>query len=116
VLVSATANARVELIERALGGNQIVEHLAAAEDTGLIEISAGRVHFTHPLWASAVYDSASPARQRTVHRRLSEVVEDVEERARHLALAATGLTQETLRAVAAATVVALRPRPRSWRS
>ena len=103
VLVSATADARVELIERALGDNQIVEHLAAAEDTGLIEISAGRVHFTHPLWASAVYDSASPARQRTVHHRLSEVVEDVEERARHLALAATGLTQETLRAVDAAT-------------
>jgi ATP/maltotriose-dependent transcriptional regulator MalT len=108
VLASAAADTRVELIERALGNNQIVEHLAAAEDSGLIEVSAGRVRFTHPLWASAVYDSASPARRRTVHRRLSEVVEDVEERARHLALAATGPTQETLRAVDAATHLARR--------
>jgi ATP/maltotriose-dependent transcriptional regulator MalT len=103
VLASAAAEPRVELIERALGDDQVVERLAAAEDSGLIEVSAGRVRFTHPLWASAVYDSASPARQRIVHRRLSEVVDHVEERARHLALAATGPAEETLRAVDAAT-------------
>jgi ATP/maltotriose-dependent transcriptional regulator MalT len=80
----------------------VIEHLAAAEDSGLIEFSAGRVRFTHPLWTSAIYDSASPARLRTVHRKLSEVVDHVEERARHLAMAATGPTEETLRAVDAA--------------
>ena len=103
VLASAAADPRVELIEQALGNDDVVGLLAAAEDSGLIEISVGRVRFTHPLWASAVYDSASPARQRAVHRRLGEVVEDVEERARHLALAATGPAQETLRAIDAAT-------------
>lgn len=103
VMASAAADPRVELIERASADRDIVARLAAAEDSGLIEISAGRVRFTHPLWASAVYDSASPTRQRAIHRGLSEVVDHVEERARHLALAATGPDEQTLRAVDAAT-------------
>jgi hypothetical protein len=102
VLASATADPRVELIQRASGDARVVERLAAAENSGLIEFSAGRIRFTHPLWASAIYDTASPARQRAVHRRLSEVVDHVEERARHLAMAATGPADETLRAVDAA--------------
>jgi DNA-binding CsgD family transcriptional regulator len=103
VLASAAADPQVELIERASGHGDLVERLAAAEDCGLVELAAGRVRFTHPLWASAVYDSASPARQRKVHRRLSELVDHVEERARHLAMAATGPDEETLLAVEAAT-------------
>lgn len=102
VLASATADPRVELIQRASGDTRVVERLATAENSGLIEFSAGRVRFTHPLWASAIYDTASPARRRAVHRKLSEVVDHVEERARHLAMAATGPTRETLRAVDAA--------------
>jgi DNA-binding CsgD family transcriptional regulator len=102
VLASVAADPRIELIERACRQNHVVERLAAAEDSGLIEISAGRVRFTHPLWASAVYDSASPRQQRMAHRTLSEVVDHVEERARHLALAATSPAPETLRALDAA--------------
>ena len=102
LVASVAADPRVELIARASGEPQVIEHLAAAEDSGLIEFSAGRVRFTHPLWASAIYDGASPARLRAVHRELSEVVDHVEEQARHLAMAATGPTEETLRAVDAA--------------
>jgi tetratricopeptide (TPR) repeat protein len=50
----------------------------------------GRIRFTHPLLASAVYGSASEARRRTLHGRLAEVVGDAEERARHLSQGLTG--------------------------
>jgi DNA-binding NarL/FixJ family response regulator len=53
----------------------------------LVEVVDGRVRFTHPLVASAVYTRAEPDRLRALHTRLAEVVDDEEERARHLALA-----------------------------
>ena len=46
------------------------------------------VEFVHPLYASAVYASASALRRRDAHRALAEFGDDPEERARHLALAA----------------------------
>jgi DNA-binding CsgD family transcriptional regulator len=49
-----------------------------------------RLRFQHPLLASLCYERAAPSRRRAAHRRLAEVVTDVEERARHLALATTG--------------------------
>jgi DNA-binding CsgD family transcriptional regulator len=63
--------------------------LAAAERADIVRVGRDqRIEFTHPLFASAVYSSASAADRRAVHRRLAERLEDVEERARHLALAA----------------------------
>src|SRR4029077_20265526 len=59
----------------------------------------GVVRFSHPLVASAVYESAPAARRQRVHRALAERVFDPEERARHLALAATGPNEETARAL-----------------
>jgi DNA-binding CsgD family transcriptional regulator len=47
----------------------------------------GIVRFTHPLLASAVYDAIPPARRAAVHIRLANASSDIEERARHLALA-----------------------------
>ena len=47
-----------------------------------------RIRFTHPLFAAAAYSLAEPALRRDVHRRLAAEAEDVEEQARHLALAA----------------------------
>jgi DNA-binding CsgD family transcriptional regulator len=65
--------------------------LAAAEDAALVRItSRGQVFFVHPLYASAVYRAASSHRRRSEHERLAALVEDPEERARHLALAADG--------------------------
>ncbi len=65
--------------------------LAAAEEADLVRIRAdGRVEFVHPLYASAVYSSASLTRRRAVHRALASAVTDPEERARHLALAREG--------------------------
>jgi DNA-binding CsgD family transcriptional regulator len=47
----------------------------------------GIVRFTHPLLASAVYDAIPPSGRAAVHIRLANASSDIEERARHLALA-----------------------------
>jgi DNA-binding CsgD family transcriptional regulator len=64
--------------------------LAPALDAQLVRHEGGRLAFTHPLFASAVVELASPAVRRVMHRRLAEIVADREQRALHLALAAEG--------------------------
>jgi len=56
---------------------------------GLLEIKGNSIRFSHPLLASVHYQAAPPSQRRTIHRRLAETVVDIEERARHLALATT---------------------------
>src|SRR5262249_15586669 len=63
------------------------EAFPAAVDAGVLEGRGSRVCFTHPLIASAVYADAPDDRRRAVHRDLSRVVEDAEQRAWHLARA-----------------------------
>ena len=45
------------------------------------------VRFTHPLLGSAVYYDMPPSRRRAVHREAAGLVDNVEQQARHLALA-----------------------------
>ena len=74
--------------------------LAAAEEVGLVTVSGdGRIRFSHPLLASAVYESSPAARRQRMHRELAAQVGDPEEHARHLALAATGPDEETAQAL-----------------
>ena len=62
--------------------------LGPAEEADLVSIDpAGRVRFTHPLFASAVYAAAATSRRRAAHRDLAGAVADPVERAHHLALA-----------------------------
>jgi DNA-binding CsgD family transcriptional regulator len=80
----------VELVAAALRRTaavvrQLFEQAAAA---GVVEVGECRVRFTHPLLAAAVYSSATARERRQVHQRLAAVLDDVEERAWHLALAA----------------------------
>jgi len=63
--------------------------IAEAERAGVLVTEHGRIRFTHPLLASAVYASVSEARRRALHRRLAEVVSDAEEHARHLSQSLT---------------------------
>jgi DNA-binding CsgD family transcriptional regulator len=79
--------------------------LAAAEEIDLVRIADdGRIHFTHPLYASAVDASAPLVRRRQAHRELASSVSNPEERARHLALG----TAEPDERVAEAVVTAAR--------
>jgi len=73
-----------------IGSTPIIEEAALrqAEEAGIVSLSGdGRVRFTHPLYASAVYESTPVGRRRDLHRNLSLQIDDIEERARHLALA-----------------------------
>src|SRR4051794_35132411 len=77
--------------------------LAPAEEAGLVQLdSDGRIHFVHPLFASAVYAAAPLSRRRETHRALVAVVEDPAERARHLALGADHADEALLAEVRAA--------------
>ena len=81
--------------------------LAPAEEAGLVSIGAdGVITFTHPLFASAVYRSASARARADVHRSLADVVDDPEQRARHLALASTAPDDTTARALESAAQAA----------
>ncbi|GII80157.1 transcriptional regulator [Sphaerisporangium rufum] len=68
--------------------------LTEAEESGIIEVRQGRIGFTHPLLASAVCAVTSAERHQRVRRRLAEVVGDVEQQARHLALCGEGPDEE----------------------
>ena len=65
-----------------------------------------QITFTHPLFASAVYGSASARARADVHRALADVVDDPEQRARHLALASTAPDDDAARALEAAAQAA----------
>src|SRR5207247_959361 len=62
--------------------------LDRAVQAGLVEIGGDRVRFSHPLLAAAAYAAEPPGARPDLHRRLAEILDDPEERARHLALAA----------------------------
>jgi DNA-binding CsgD family transcriptional regulator len=82
--------------------------LEPAETAGIVSIEEGRVRFSHPLLASAVYERADPAERRRVHRRLAGVVGDPEERARHLALGTVTADEAVAAQLEAAAGLAVR--------
>ena len=99
---AALSHPTPELVERASSP----AGLAAAEETGLVRVSDGRVSFDHPLHASVAYQSASRARRLELHERLARLVADREEQARHLALAATKPDESTARRLEQGAAVA----------
>ena len=63
--------------------------LVAAVGLEVVTVGDGElVSFTHPLLGSAVYGGLPPPARRSLHAKLAQVSEDLEERARHRALAA----------------------------
>ncbi len=87
--VAALADPNVTVLEAVLGA-RFDGGLAEALDARILELDRERVRFTHPLLASAVSARQTPARRRSLHARLADVVPSAEERARHLALATSG--------------------------
>ena len=109
--VAALAKPTVALLEQALGPG-VTRRLEAVEERGVIELDGPVVRFAHPLLAHGVYARASAGRRRAMHRRLSSVVPDLEERARHLAFA--GIAPDAVAALdAAARYVRARGAPDS---
>ncbi len=93
VLLETAALARptVDLVAAAHGERpRVLRALEAAAREGVVELDDSRLRFSHPLLASICYEEAPIWKRRAVHRTLAGAVSDVEERARHLALAADG--------------------------
>jgi DNA-binding CsgD family transcriptional regulator len=101
-LPSATRDALLTISALADPGTDDIDEAslgpALAGDVIRVEPS-GRIRFSHPLFASAVYETATPSRRRDLHARLAGRVGDPEERARHLALAASGPDEVVARAL-----------------
>jgi AAA ATPase domain len=80
--------------------------LAEAEGGGVVRRVGDVVEFDHPLLAATTRELADPAAVVEMHRELAELVDDVVERARHLALAAQAPDQQAAAEVEAAARVA----------
>jgi len=96
LLAASSAHPTVQLVEGVRGG---AAGLAEAESAGIVEVHGSDIEFTHPLFASTVYEIATARDRRTAHAALAKVVKDPEERARHLALCATGPSEEVASAL-----------------
>ena len=79
--------------------DRLIELLETSERHGIVAIEGNRIRFTHPLLASGVYADASVSQRREMHRRLAAVVDEVELRARHLALGSTTGDPDALEAL-----------------
>jgi DNA-binding CsgD family transcriptional regulator len=85
-VVAALAEPTARLVEASVGRAE-----AGTEDAlraRVLEIDGERIRFTHPLLASAIAARITPEARRALHGRLAALVSDLEQRARHLALAA----------------------------
>ena len=90
LVVSALSRATVAVVAAATGEAVAATGLDRAGEAGILEERGGRVTFSHPLLASVVDAEAPASEKRALHTRLAQIVDEPDERARHLALAATG--------------------------
>jgi DNA-binding CsgD family transcriptional regulator len=91
LLVAALARPTVELVAATYGERErVLVALETAAGEAVVELDDSQVRFAHPLLASICYERGPVWKRRAVHGALAGAVSDVEERARHLALAAPG--------------------------
>ena len=91
LLVAALARPNVDVVTAAHGDrDRVLRGLEAAVREGVVILDDSEIRFAHPLLASICYEEAPIWKRRAVHRALASVVSDIEEQARHLALAAEG--------------------------
>ena len=87
-VAAALSRPTVALIDSAIAEGDTRAAVEAAAKAGILEPEGERVRFAHPLLASVAYAQIPPALRRRLHARLAEILDDPEERGRHLALAA----------------------------
>lgn len=108
VVVAALAQPTVERLEAISAAVGLAaDGLSQALAAGIVEVEDGRVRFTHPLLGSIIYSETAAPRRQALHALLARATDDVEERARHLALAAAGPDANVAAALDEAAVRAL---------
>ena len=104
--VAAAGSPSIELLQRAIGPD-LQQALEEAERAGVLLEELGRLIASHPLLTAAAYAAAPQARRRRVHARLADAASDVEEQARHLAVATTAVDSSAADVVARGAAAAL---------
>jgi ATP/maltotriose-dependent transcriptional regulator MalT len=84
---AALSQPSIDLLSAAVGRDVAASGLAEAASAGVVAVEDRIVRFAHPLLAGEAYARLGDEERRAVHRRLSSVVREPEEHARHLALA-----------------------------
>jgi DNA-binding CsgD family transcriptional regulator len=105
-IVSALSSPTRETVAAAIAPAPLDAGLSPAVEHRVAEVVGDRLRFTHPLLASAVYQRTSPERRRQHHARLATILDDPEERARHLALSVEGPDVAVADALEGAAVLA----------
>jgi hypothetical protein len=91
LLAALTAQPTVSVLRAASADSAVAQRaLDAVVGSGILIESGEQLSFAHPVLRSVIAESADPATRRGAHRRLAEVVDRPEARARHVALAAAG--------------------------
>jgi DNA-binding CsgD family transcriptional regulator len=98
---AASRDPTLRAITEALG-RDVAADLALAAREGVARDHDGRLEFSHPLYADAILDGATDAERRSVHSRWASTVVSTDDRARHMALAATAPDAEVATALASA--------------
>jgi DNA-binding CsgD family transcriptional regulator len=88
----------VSLVAELLG-TAAHDALRMATEAGVLAIDGDRLSFTHPLLATAAYSHIDRDDRRKLHARVAGLVDDVEDQARHLALAAEQPDADVARAL-----------------
>lgn len=92
LIVAASPDARLATLHRVMESTAEADTaLAEAERAGVLALDGDRIRFTHPLLASAAYETASADRRRALHRRLASVAADREAKGIHLSLSVLGV-------------------------
>jgi DNA-binding CsgD family transcriptional regulator len=89
------------LVER-----NVDDAIGEAVAADVLAVSGDDVRFTHPLLGSVHVESMTVESRRAAHARIAAVVDDPEEKARHLAQATRGTSQGAARALDAAVATA----------
>jgi len=89
-IVAALSAPSLDAVAAMVPRADVDARLGPAVDHKVVDIEGRQVRFAHPLLASAVYQAIPYARRRELHAKLAAVVNDPEQRARHLALSVDG--------------------------
>jgi DNA-binding CsgD family transcriptional regulator len=87
-VAAATANPTVDLL---IAAGVQADGIDTVVSEGLLTVVDKRqISVNHPLYARGAYGALGPLARRKLHRTLTDLVDDADERARHLALSSSG--------------------------